>query len=150
MTLHNNDKDPCTMARKRPSLSNQKAGLDTVTVMNVHFQPDFAKQGHRALMVLIAILLICRSHQCLMMAGDLSAACYRLYNPNCSRNRGESHHCTAQKKLDAGPLFKLAAICSNFQEGPQHSRAWWQGTGQGHCVPVGAKPPWPALGSGMI
>ena len=81
MTLHNNDKDPCTMARKRPSLSNQKAGLDTVTVMNVHFQPDFAKQGHRALVVLIAILLICRSHQCLMMAGDLSAACYRIYNP---------------------------------------------------------------------
>ena len=92
------------MASKRPSLSNQKAGLDTVTVMNVHFQPDFAKQGHRALMVLIAILLICRSHQCLMMAGDLSAACYQLYNPKRKDQQGgarpDPNNCTVAVAIE--------------------------------------------------
>ena len=76
----------------------RKAGLEEVSIMNVHYNPVFAKLGHRALVTTEALLLICRAHQCLTMTGDFNAACYRLYNPKRADQQGgarpDPNNCT--------------------------------------------------------
>ena len=66
----------------------RRAGCSKIVVTNFHMEPNFAKNGHRTLMVLVALQYISCSYGAHVMAGDANAATQRLYSTTRKDQQG--------------------------------------------------------------
>ena len=42
----------------------RRAGLEEVTVLNFHLEPEFAKRGYRTLLAILSLLVLARAYGC--------------------------------------------------------------------------------------
>lgn len=119
----------------------RRAGLEEVTVLNFHIEPNFAKKDYRTLLAILSLLVLARAYRCLLMTGDANAAAYRLYSSTRADQRGgarpDPKNCTQeiacrlfQNAYNKGTAIRnrmmLSVIhtCTSYSLASAHMKSW--------------------------